>query len=236
MWYYGLRYQQLHAKRRANTVCSLLWGNVDSMNVEILCKIVLIVVFTLFSVIRIRYQYLATRARLRTVIVESKRYSIFLSILICYEVGTLFLWLLYPQAIAFGRMDLALWLRYAGIILGIAALLLFVWVHQNLGKYFAIRLRMAEGHTIINTGPYRWVRHPMYTAFAILHIASFLLSANWFIGVTWTFGLTLILLLRVRREETMMLRMFGGHYALYMEKTGCFLPRALERASFSRKK
>lgn len=205
------------------------------MDVDILCKVVLIVVFTIFSIIRIQYQRLAKKAQLRTIIEESKKYSIFLSILICYEVLTLFLWLLYPEAIVFGSITMSSWLRYIGVALGIGALLLFVWVHQNLGKYFTNQLRITAGHTIINTGPYRWVRHPMYTAFYILHVASFLLSANWFIGVTWTAGLTIIMFLRVKREETMMLEAFGEHYLSYMERTGRFLPRTSLWIPFNRK-
>lgn len=206
------------------------------MDVDLLCKIVLIVVFTLFSIIRIQYQRLAKKAKLPTVIAESKKYSVFLSILICYEVLTLFLWLFYPQAIAFGGITIPTWLRYIGIVLGIGALLLFVWVHRNLGKYFAVKLRITEGHALINTGPYRWVRHPMYTAFYILHIASFLLSANWFIGITWTAGLTVILFLRIKREESMMLETFGEDYLSYMKITGRFLPRMSLWIPFARKK
>lgn len=206
------------------------------MDVDVLCKVVLIVVLTIFSIIRIRYQRLAKQARLRTVIAESRKYSIFLSVLICYEVLTLFLWLFYPEAIAFGSITLPFWLRYIGVVLGISALLLFVWVHQNLGQYFAVQLRITERHALIDTGPYRWVRHPMYTAFYILHVASFLLSANWFIGITWTAGLTIVLWLRVKREETMMREVFGVDYISYMEMTGRFLPRASLWMPLNRKK
>ena len=206
------------------------------MDIELLWKVVLILVFTAFSIIRIQYQRAAQKARLRTVIRESKKYSIFLSVLICYEVFTLFLWLLFPEAIAFAALSLPLWLRFAGVALGVSALLLFAWVHRNLGRYFAIYLRITEGHSLVNTGPYRWIRHPMYTAFYILHIASFLLSANWFIGVTWTAGLTVIMLLRVKREEVMMIEAFGEHYRLYMEKTGRFLPRVSFGSLFDREK
>lgn len=65
----------------------------------------------------------------------------------------------------------------------------------------------------------------MYTAFYVLHIAVFFLTANWFIGVTWLAGLTVILLLRVKREEAMLLARFGDQYGTYMERTGRFLPR-----------
>ncbi len=206
------------------------------MDVEILCKVVLILVFTSFSIIRIQYQRLAQKARLRTVIRESKKYSVLLSVLICYEVATLFLWLLYPESLAFAAIMMHPWLRFVGVALGIVALLLFVWVHQNLGRFFTIYLRIAEEHSLVKTGPYRWVRHPMYTAFYLLHIASFLLAANWFIGITWTAGLTVIILLRIKREEAMLLEAFGERYRSYLDKTGRFFPRVSLGAPAARKK
>ncbi len=65
----------------------------------------------------------------------------------------------------------------------------------------------------------------MHTAFYVLHIAVFILTANWFLGVTWLAGLTVIILLRVKREEAMLIARFGDKYDSYMERTGRFLPR-----------
>ena len=61
--------------------------------------------------------------------------------------------------------------------------------------------------------------------FYVQHIAVFFLTANWFIGVTWLAGLTIIILIRVKREEAMLLARFGEKYDSYMERTGRFLPR-----------
>lgn len=195
--------------------------------VELAFKIILILVFTVFSFIRIRYQLKARKAGYVTVISESKKYSILLALLICYEVFTLFLFLLYPQALAFANISLPLWLQFLGVIIAAGALCLFIWVHRNLGKYFSISLKVYSEHQLVDTGPYRWVRHPMYTAFYLLHIAAFLMTANWFIGITWTAGLTAIMLLRISREEKMMLEIFGDKYRAYMDRTGRFLPKLI---------
>ena len=71
----------------------------------------------------------------------------------------------------------------------------------------------------------------MYKAFFILHVAAFLLTANWFIGLTWMGGLTAIIYLRVKREEAMLLSAFVSEYRSYMEHTGRFLPIVLKRKS-----
>jgi protein-S-isoprenylcysteine O-methyltransferase Ste14 len=195
--------------------------------VELAFKIILILIYCVFSVIRIRYQVRARKAGLRTVISESRKYSIFLSLLICYEVLTLFLFLLYPESLAFATLLLPFWLQILGVIIGFTALLLFIWVHRHLGKYFSINLKIFSEQQLVDTGPYRRVRHPMYTAFYLLHIAAFLITANWFIGVTWIAGLTIIIFLRIGREEKMMLEIFGDRYRSYMKRTGRFLPKIL---------
>lgn len=194
------------------------------MNIELISKVTLIVLLSLFSIIRIEYYRRARKAGYRTVIVESRWYSIWLSIFICYEVFTFFIYILFPELLAWATISLPLALRIIGALLGVMALLWFLWIHRYLGSNLSVRLRIKDSQTLITDGPYRWMRHPMYTAFYLLHLATFLLTANWFIGVSWTVGLTIIIALRVRREEAMMISRFGEQYRLYMQQTGRFLP------------
>jgi protein-S-isoprenylcysteine O-methyltransferase Ste14 len=192
--------------------------------VELVLKIGLIAVYLAFSAIRIYYEIRARRAGLQTVIEESRRYSVLLSLFICYEVLTFFLYLLAPELLAWAALPFSPLLRGLGLALALAALALFIWVHQHLGSNFSVRLRIADGHTLIVTGPYRFVRHPMYSAFFLLHVAAFLMTANWFIGLTWTAGVVVVILLRIRREEAMMLETFGEEYGEYMRRSGLLLP------------
>ncbi len=191
---------------------------------ELVFKIILILVYSAFSIIRIRFQFNARKSGYKTVIQESKKYSIYLSILICYEVFTLFIYLLYPQLISWANLALPLPLRWLGFLLAIASLAMFIWVHRHLGNNFSIKLKISDSHTLTSSGPYQWIRHPMYTAFYILHIAAFLLTGNWFIGLTWIIGLTIIIILRIDREEAMMLQKFGEDYRSYIQRTGKFTP------------
>ena len=195
------------------------------MNVELISRTVLIVLYTLFSIIRIEYYRKARKANYRTVIEEKRRYAIWLSIFICYEVATFFVHILSPETLGWGALPLPVWLRLTGAGLGVVALVWFVWIHQTLGNNLSVKIRIKESQYLVTSGPYRWVRHPMYTAFYLLHVAAFLLTANWFIGATWLAGLTAIIFLRVSREEAMLLARFGEAYSLYAENTGRFLPR-----------
>ena len=195
------------------------------MDIELICKIALIGLYSLFSIIRIEYYRRARKAGYKTVIAERKRYSIWLSMFICYEVFTFFLFIFSPETFSWAIILIPLWARIIGLAIGILALLWFVWVHQSLGNNLSVRLSIKDQHILITDGPYRWIRHPMYSAFYLLHVAVFLLIANWFIGLTWMIGLTVIIFTRVKREEKMLLDKFGGQYNAYTEQTGMLLPR-----------
>jgi protein-S-isoprenylcysteine O-methyltransferase Ste14 len=65
----------------------------------------------------------------------------------------------------------------------------------------------------------------MYAAFYPLSVAFFLLTANWFIGLSWLAVLTLVVVRRVPREEAAMISHFGDAYREYASRTGRFLPR-----------
>ncbi len=200
------------------------------MDIDLVSNYVLIVVFTLFSIIRIRYYRQARRAGYRTVVSESRKYSVWLSVFICYEVFTFFAFIEVqtlrwnPQLLSWGDMVLPDWVRLLGAALALAALGLFVWIHRTLGSNLSATLRIKDNHTLVTAGPYAFIRHPMYSSFYLLHVAVFFLTANWFIGVTWMLGLSLIVLLRVEREEAMLVERFGQEYRSYMQRTGRFLP------------
>jgi len=194
------------------------------VDVEVGFKVILIVLFSAFSVVRIQYHKAINKAGYKTVIEERGIYFIFLCLLIIYEVITLFIYLLYPELIIWAVMAVPLWLRWTGALLGVLAVSLFIWIHRHLGKSFSVKLRIKEEQVLVISGPYQWIRHPMYSAFYLLHIAALLLTANWFIGITWLAGLTIIIAMRVKREEAMMVDRFGEQYVYYMKRTGRFIP------------
>ncbi len=144
--------------------------------------------------------------------------------------GALTAWLLDPSRFAFARWDLPSGVRWLGAGLFAAGELLVYFVHRALGSNFTGKLSVREGHALIESGPYRWVRHPMYTAFAVMMVGMLLLSANLLLGLPLLLGLAIVLLLRTPREEAMMLDQFGERYRSYMARTGRYLPK-LRRAT-----
>jgi protein-S-isoprenylcysteine O-methyltransferase Ste14 len=142
---------------------------------------------------------------------------IFLAALVSYFVA--------PQFVAWARMPLPEWLRWAGLAIGFLNLPLLWWIEATLGKNFSTYLHLRETHTLVTEGPYRWVRHPMYTSLFLFSLAVVLASANWLIGPPLLAGLVVIVVNRVGREEALMLERFGAQYRDYMNRTGRFLPR-----------
>jgi protein-S-isoprenylcysteine O-methyltransferase Ste14 len=128
------------------------------MDIELVCKITLITVYSLFSIIRIEYYLRTKKAGHITVIEERKKYPVWLSVFICYTVFTFFIYILFPQALAWAALRLPLWSRSIGILLGLTALLWFIWIHRSLGSNLSFRLQIKESQTLVTDGPYRWIR------------------------------------------------------------------------------
>jgi protein-S-isoprenylcysteine O-methyltransferase Ste14 len=125
----------------------------------------------------------------------------------------------------FARLPLPAWLRWLGGGITYAGIGLFGWAHQALGMNWTAVLALAKEHELVTNGPYRAVRHPMYSAFFVIGVGLLLLSANGFIGITYLGILLLMVLARVSLEEKMMVERFGDAYRQYIEKTGRLFPR-----------
>ena len=68
------------------------------------------------------------------------------------------------------------------------------------------------------------MRHPMYAAFWLWAIAQALLLPNWIAGPAGLVGFGTLFFLRIRREEEMMIEIFGDEYRSYMRRTWKVLP------------
>jgi len=133
-------------------------------------------------------------------------------------------YLIEPRWMAWAQVPLPPALRWCGAPIGFLAGALIVWTFHNLGLNLTDTVVAREGATLVTRGPYRWVRHPFYAAFALTVIANSLLTANAFVAASATTAFLLIAL-RTRREEEHLVRRFGNEYRDYMRRTGRFLPK-----------
>lgn len=114
-------------------------------------------------------------------------------------------------------------LLLGALMMGISIPLLY-WVHHSLGRYFSARLVLQDDHQIIQNGPYRWIRHPMYTVGFCYLIGAGLLSKSMVVLILPTLSFGLLVLLRVNDEEAM-LEQTNPAYREYKESTGRFFPK-----------
>jgi protein-S-isoprenylcysteine O-methyltransferase Ste14 len=129
-----------------------------------------------------------------------------------------------PAWLSWSALALPAWLRWVGVgSLALAAALL-VWTFRHLGTNLTDTVVTRKHHSLVTTGPYRWVRHPFYVVSLLGSVGVGLMAANWFLLVA---GVLIFLLLRTRTriEEEKLVERFGDEYRQYMGRTGRFIPR-----------
>lgn len=113
--------------------------------------------------------------------------------------------------------------------LGAGLLAIAIWLfwraHRDLGANWSPSLEIRAQHTLVTTGVYGHIRHPMYASHVLWGLAQLLLLPN---GVAGWAGLASFLplyLSRVPHEEQMMADHFGAAYRDYCARTGRIMPR-----------
>jgi protein-S-isoprenylcysteine O-methyltransferase len=109
-----------------------------------------------------------------------------------------------------------------GVALCGAGLAFLVWGRAHLGRNWSQIVTVKEGHELVTSGPYRTVRHPMYTGALIALIGSAIVS-----GGPWIFLLIIlgiIFLRRVGAEDRLMAQQFPSEYPAYKARTKALVP------------
>lgn len=134
------------------------------------------------------------------------------------------LYLFPPPWMRWSRLTIPDWTRWLGVSLAMLSLPLQIWAHHSLGRHWSSFLEIQEDHSLVTTGPYRWIRHPMYAQSFVFFAGLALVSADLLIftglAISVMFALT-----RLSREEKMMLEKFGDEYSAYMKRSGRLLPK-----------
>lgn len=116
------------------------------------------------------------------------------------------------------------WIKALGIVLTAAGLAFAIWARAYLGKNWSGTVTVKVGHELVRTGPYRWVRHPIYTGMILAMIGT-ALDRRQLRGVVAVVLLWLGFTIKSRIEERFMAQTFAGEYADYRRTTGALLPR-----------
>jgi protein-S-isoprenylcysteine O-methyltransferase Ste14 len=113
---------------------------------------------------------------------------------------------------------------WLGLVIYLGIFYLFYRTHRELAHNWSVSLDVRENHTLITTGVYARVRHPMYSAFWLMAVAQALMLPNWVAGPAGLVGFGSLFFGRVFREEQMMIATFGDEYRAYMRRTARVIP------------
>jgi protein-S-isoprenylcysteine O-methyltransferase Ste14 len=126
-----------------------------------------------------------------------------------------------PRFASYPFQPLLAWL---GAVVLVLALVLFFHTHRRLGRFWSVTLEIRQDHGLVTDGIYRFVRHPMYSAYFLWALSQALLLPNWIAGPAGLVGFGTLFAFRVRSEERMMLATFGDAYAAYAARTKRIIP------------
>ena len=140
--------------------------------------------------------------------------------------GGLLAYFFWPTLLAPTMVAVPVWVRWLGVALLSASTLVTYWIFRALGANVTRTVLTREGATLVTSGPYRFVRHPLYTNGALAFTALSLVTTSWWFFASVALGM-LLLGLRTRQEEAHLEARFGPAWRAYAASTGRFFPRSI---------
>jgi protein-S-isoprenylcysteine O-methyltransferase Ste14 len=136
----------------------------------------------------------------------------------------LLLYSIYPPFMSVLHLDYSIWLRWSGTAIAFIGIGFWIYAQATLDKYWSPQLQIQKEHKLVTAGLYKLIRHPLYSGMFVWAFGLAIFTANILfvflavLTITW-------LILRVPREEKMMIAQFGDEYVQYINKTGKFFPK-----------
>ena len=127
----------------------------------------------------------------------------------------------------FGYAEIGLladWAYYLGLSLAILANATYFWGAQSLGRYFSSMVVVYQGHQLVERGPYRFVRHPMYASILLGSIAMGLMSQSWAALAYSVIATAIIVAYRTSVEEKALVSELGEQYVSYTRRVKRLIP------------
>jgi protein-S-isoprenylcysteine O-methyltransferase Ste14 len=114
--------------------------------------------------------------------------------------------------------------EWAGVLLTAMGVAVAVWARWHLGANWSGVVSLKEGHELIRTGPYRSIRHPIYTGI-LLALLGTVVATGEVRGIIAMLIFWLSFYWKARREESFLAQEFGPSFTEHLRHTGMFLPR-----------
>lgn len=151
-------------------------------------------------------------------------------IFIALRLGGVLLWFspliyaVHPAWMAWSKIGLPDWVRGIAVAVGLASLGLIYWMFKSIGSGITPTVATRREHKLSTSGPYRWIRHPLYTFGTLAFLSLGAIADSWFI-ILLSILAFILLAVRTPNEEAHLIEKFGDAYLEYISETGRFLPK-----------
>lgn len=116
-----------------------------------------------------------------------------------------------------------IWARAVGVSVCILGLLMTLWARWTLGGNWSSSVTFKRGHELIRIGPYRLVRHPIYTGLLVMALGTALEFAQLRCWLSMPF-MTAAFWIKLKQEEKLLLRHFPDDYPVYKTQVKALVP------------
>ena len=196
------------------------------MNSENTFRMFFVLAFIAMFGIRIYFQLRARQARGKIRIREKSPSLIAGSIAALVTIVFGAEYIFSPRTFGFAyTLNYPVAIRWIGALLLLVGILLLGSAHYHLDKSFHSLVVTKEDQKMVESGPYRRIRHPIYTAYLLNYLGGGLLAGNWILTFVPTILFGILVALRINPEESAMIEQFGDHYQDYIKHTGRFFPK-----------
>jgi protein-S-isoprenylcysteine O-methyltransferase Ste14 len=205
------------------------------MDMDLFFRLSFFALWVLFGVVRGYYgrktkthkTIAGAMEKLKTAIAEEDMgtgFKIITAIITVIGAAGLILYLLSPPWWTWTIIPLGEWIQWSGVVMALVPIFFLIWVHRHLDKQWSIALELREDHKLITTGPYRYVRHPMYLGVFTYTIGLMMISLDVLVILLFAFTIW-VNYRRIPREEQMLIQEFGDEYLEYIKRSGRLLPK-----------
>lgn len=117
-------------------------------------------------------------------------------------------------------------IRAIGLLISISGYNLCYWSRKELAQNWSGKVAIQENHQLIKSGPYKIIRHPIYSGVLVLMLGTSIIIGSW-LAFIWTFFCFFGLYRKGKQEEELLMKEFGEAYNQYRKETKMLIPFVL---------